>query len=77
MKCFLQINLKLLTISNSLLLNIAKHENFSAHRYENANYLLVENISCLAELSMKKRFITFGPDVTFFVVLAEFNCQIQ
>ena len=33
-----QINLKLLTIANSFLLNIAEHENFSANEYENANY---------------------------------------
>ena len=38
MKFFLQINCKLLTISNSFLLNIAEHENFSANKYENANY---------------------------------------
>ena len=28
----------LLTIANSFLLNIAEHENFSANKYENANY---------------------------------------
>ena len=33
----LLINLKLLTIANSFLLNIAEHENFSANKYENAN----------------------------------------
>ena len=38
MKLFLLINLKLLTIANSFLLNIAEHENFSANKYENANY---------------------------------------
>ena len=31
-------NLKLLIIANSFLLNIAEHENFSANKYENANY---------------------------------------
>ena len=31
-------NLKLLTIANSFLLNIAEHENFSANKNENANY---------------------------------------
>ena len=42
------------------LANIAEHENFSAKKYENANYccwhfsLLLEKISCSAELSMKK-----------------------
>ena len=30
--------LKFLTIANSFLLNIAEHENFSANKYENANY---------------------------------------
>ena len=44
-----------------ILLSIAEHENFSANKYENANYqmwafsyLLAEKISCSAELSMKK-----------------------
>ena len=37
-KFFLLINLKLLTNANSFLLNIAEHENFSANKYENANY---------------------------------------
>ena len=32
------INLKLLKIANSFLLNIAEHVNFSANKYENANY---------------------------------------
>ena len=32
------INLKSLTIVNSFLLNIAKHENSSANKYEIANY---------------------------------------
>ena len=34
MKFVLLINLKLLTIANSSLLNIADHENFSANNYE-------------------------------------------
>ena len=38
MKFVLLINLKLLTIAYSFLLNTAKHENFSANNYENANY---------------------------------------
>ena len=60
MKFFMLINLKLLTIANSCLLNIAEHENFFANKYENANYcwhsyyLLAEKISCSAELSMIK-----------------------
>ena len=37
-KFVLLIILKLLTIANSFLLNIAEHENFSANKYENANY---------------------------------------
>ena len=32
------INLKLLSIANSFLLNLAERENFSANKYENANY---------------------------------------
>ena len=35
---FMLINLKLLTTANSFLKNIAEHENFSANKYENANY---------------------------------------
>ena len=38
MEFVLLINLKLLTIANSFLLNIAEHENFSANKYENANH---------------------------------------
>ena len=38
MKFVQLINLKLLTIANSFLLNIAEYENFSANKYENANY---------------------------------------
>ena len=34
----LLINLKLQTNANYFLLNIAEHENFSANKYENANY---------------------------------------
>ena len=37
MKFVLLINLKLLTVANSFLLNIAEYENFSANKYENAN----------------------------------------
>ena len=38
MKFVLLINLELLTISIFFLINIAEHENFSANKYENANY---------------------------------------
>ena len=38
MKFFMLKDLKLLTTANSLLLNIAEHEIFSANKYENANY---------------------------------------
>ena len=38
MKFDVLINLRLLTIANSLVLNIAEQENFSANKYENANY---------------------------------------
>ena len=56
MEFLLLINLKLPTIANSVLLNEAEHEIFSANKYEDANYsyLLAEKISCSAELSMKK-----------------------
>ena len=39
MKFFMLINLKLLTMPNSFLLNRSEHENFSANEYENANYV--------------------------------------
>ena len=38
MKFVLLINLKLLTIANSFMLNIAEHKKISANKYENANY---------------------------------------
>ena len=38
MKFVLLINLKWLTILNSFLLNIVEHENFSANKFENANF---------------------------------------
>ena len=37
-KFVLLITLKLLTTLNSSLLNIVEHENFSANKYENANF---------------------------------------
>ena len=37
MKFILLINIKLLTITNSVLLNIAEHEKFSVNKFENAN----------------------------------------
>ena len=60
MKFVLLINLKLLSIPNSVLPNIAEHETFSAYKYENANYCWhfhiykQSKISCSPELSMKK-----------------------
>ena len=41
MKFFMLINLDLLMIANSFLLNIAEHEIFSANKYENANYCFI------------------------------------
>ena len=38
MKFVLLINLKILAFVNSFLLNITEHENFSANKYQNANY---------------------------------------
>ena len=40
MKFVLLISLKLLTNANSFLLNIPEHENFSANKFEKANYCL-------------------------------------
>ena len=68
MKVVLLINLKLLTLVNSFLLNIPKPENFSAKKYKNECHLLLafsnslaEKISCAVELCMKKSLITSGP----------------
>ena len=38
MNFVLLINLKLQIITNSFLLNVAEYEQFSAYKYENANY---------------------------------------
>ena len=38
MKLVPLINIKYLTTANSFVLNIAEHENYSANKYENANY---------------------------------------
>ena len=55
MKFILLINLKLLTIANSSLLNLAEHEHFPTKNMKMAfSNLLAEKISCSAELSMKK-----------------------
>ena len=64
------VNLKLhvLVIAICFLLNIAEHENFSANKYENANYrrnfhiYYQRNFSCSTELSTKKSVINSGPD---------------
>ena len=63
MKFFMLINLKLLSMPNSFLLNIAEHENFSANKYENAP---------AADLSKKTSFITSGP-VALIFFLVEHN----
>ena len=74
MKFVLLINLKLITIGQSFLLNVAEHDCFSTNRYENANYclhffsyLLAEQISCYAELSIKK-FYNLGVRPTLFII---------
>ena len=70
MKFHMLIIFILLTVAKCFLVNLARHENFSANKYENANYLylylysclLAEKMSCSAELSMKKVF-TSGLDL--------------
>ena len=59
MKLALLINLKLLIIGNSLLLNIPEHEHFSANKHENArrNFML-------SWVEHEKSFITSGPACT-------------
>ena len=41
MKFFMLLNLKLLTMPNSFLLNMAEHENVSANEYENATIVAI------------------------------------
>ena len=61
MKFVLLINIKLLTIANSFLLNIAEHKIYLLIDMNMLtvvgmlvfSYLLMEKISCSAELSMK------------------------
>ena len=52
MKFVLLINLKLVIIANSFLLKIARHENFSANKYENAN-----------SIEHKKKFYNLGAEL--------------
>ena len=60
-KFVLLINLvKLQTIAYYFLLYIAEHENFSANKYENANYCCIE-IFMLSWTEHEKSFITLGP----------------
>ena len=58
MKHFLQIYLKLLTIANSFLLNIAEHENYST--IVGIFTFISREVPCSAELSMKKVYNNFG-----------------
>ena len=68
------INLKILTIAHSFLLNVGEHEHFSANEYENVNYcchfsyFLAEKISWSAELSMKK-FYNLGASDRYFCLI--------
>ena len=61
------INLELLTNVNSFLRNIAEHENFSANKYENTNYIGIfifisrENFM-LNQVEHEKSFIISGQD---------------
>ena len=66
MKFVLIVNLKLLTIANTFLLNIVEHENFSANKYENANYCYINFIISRekfirSRIEHEKSFITLGP----------------
>ena len=53
----LLINLKILKIVNSFLLNIAEHEKFSANKYENANIVP----DCKFNTSRKHTYIILTP----------------
>ena len=64
MKCFKLINLKLLTMPNTFLLNIAEYENFSTYIYEMQTiigiFIIRENFM-LSWVEHEKSFTTSGP----------------
>ena len=69
LKFVLLINLKLLTIENSFLLNFAEHENFSANKYEIVGVFIFisrENFT-LSWVEHEKSFITLGPNHQVFL----------
>ena len=73
----LLINLKLLTIANSFLLNIAEHKKFSANKYENANYfgifIFISRENFMLDLvEHEKSFIPSRPDLG----LCSFVCRV-
>ena len=80
MKFVLLINIKLLTIANSFLRNIAEHENFSANEYENANTIvgififISREIFMLSWVKHEKRFITSGPGFRTHLMNLFFRC---
>ena len=57
MNFVLLINLKLLTVANFFLLNIAEQKTFSANKYATANCRsgpeVIKHFSCLTQLNMK------------------------
>ena len=72
MKFSLPTNPKLLTISNSFLLNMAEHEIFSANKYENANNCWHFHIHWQRKFhaqSSTKSFITSGPGLDLLYLL--------
>ena len=79
MKFVMLINLKLLTIANSFLLNIAEHETFFAYKYENTNFVGIfifisrENF-ILSWVEHEKSFITSWQDKGFSAWSCIRNC---
>ena len=68
MNFVLLINLKLLTIAKSFLLNIAEHENFSANKYDNVGIFIFisrENFM-LSRVEHEKSLITLEPVFLYF-----------
>ena len=67
MKFVLLINLKLLKILNSFLLNIAEHEIFSGNKYENIGIFIFisRDIFMLSCVEHEKSFITSRTGIYF------------
>ena len=77
MKFVLLINLKLLTVAESFLVNISEHENFSANKYVVGIFMFInrENFM-LSWVEHEKGFITLGLGIQFLYSIL-LSCQMS